>query len=263
MRHPARHLCHRLLLLVFLLSWAAPLLRAAEVMPPAPANYFSDYAGVVSRAVAQELDGRLRQFERDTSNQFLVAIFPKMQSDSSVEDYTVRIAQSWRAGQKGRDNGVILFVFTQDRQLYIQVGYGLEGSLPDILCKRIIDNEIVPRLRSGDFNSGLRAGVEAVIAATRGEYKGTGRTATDGPGGASISGAAVIFFIILWVVLLLLARRGYGYSSGTAGWLTGAALGSFSRGGFSSGGFGGGFGGGGGFSGGGGSFGGGGAGGGW
>ena len=106
-------------------------LRAAEVIPPRPAHYFNDYAGIVSPAVAGQLNQQLEQFERDTSNQILVAIYPRMQSDSSVEDYTVRVAQAWGVGQKGRNNGAVLFVFMQEHQIFIQVGYGLEGALPD------------------------------------------------------------------------------------------------------------------------------------
>src|SRR5437867_1830799 len=125
-------------LLALITSWV----RAAEVLPPPPSQYFNDYAHVVSSSTAAELNRKLEDFERATSSQIIVAVFPKMQSDSSVEDYTVRVAQSWRVGQKGKDNGAVLFVFVQDRKMYLQVGYGLEGALPDALAKRIIENEI-------------------------------------------------------------------------------------------------------------------------
>ena len=81
-----------------------------------------------------------------------------MQSDSSIEDYTVRVAQSWGVGQKGKSNGAVLFVFTQDRKMYLQVGYGLEGALPDALAKRIIENEIKPYFRNGDYDGWLAGG---------------------------------------------------------------------------------------------------------
>ena len=114
-----------------------------------------------------------------------MAIYPKMQSDSSVEDYTVRVAASWKVGQAEKSNGAVLFVFLADRQTYIQVGYGLEGALPDALCKRIIEDEINPRFRNGDFDGGFRAGVAALMAAAKGEYRGAGRTAAESGGGAS------------------------------------------------------------------------------
>src|SRR3954466_13948678 len=159
---------------------AAPFLRAAEVIPPAPPRYFNDFAQVVRSATATQLDRELAQFERDTSNQIIVAIYPRMQSDSSVDDYAVRVAQSWRVGQKERKNGAVLFLFQESHDVRIVTGYGLEGAMPDALCKQIIENEMIPRFRAGNFDAGLTAGVHAIMAATRGEYRGTGRTVAAG-----------------------------------------------------------------------------------
>lgn len=223
---------------------------AAEVMPPAPRQYFNDYAGAVTPAVAGRLNLELEAFEKATSNQIVVAIFPRMQSDSSIEDYTLRVAHSWKVGQRGRDNGAGLFVFVQDRAMYLQVGYGLEGALPDATARQIIDNEIKPRLRAGDFDGGMTAGVDAILAATRGEYKGGGLTVR----GREEALQAWIFFLILLIIFIAFSRRrgtvysGSGRSSWGGGWYVGS---------------GGGWSGGGGFRGGGGSFGGGGAGGRW
>jgi uncharacterized protein len=247
---------------------------AAEVIPSAPAHYFNDYAGVVSSPTAAQLDHQLEQFERNTSSQIVVAIFPKMQSDSSIEDYTVRVAQSWKVGQKGKNNGAVLFVFTQDRKMFLQVGYGLEGALPDALCKRIIEDEIKPQFKAGNFDAGLTAGVNAILAATKGEYKGNGGTMADGSLILSGNGQhqsshsiqwlnrthfedvlkAILIFVVVLILIVIRLRRGFSstyYSS--SGW----SGGSWSSGGSSW------SGGGGGFSGGGGSFGGGGAGGSW
>ena len=230
---------------------------AAEVIPPAPARYFNDYAQVVSAATESQLNAQLEQFERDTSNQIRVAIFPKMQSDSSIEDYTVRVARSWKIGGKEHSNGAVLFVFVQDRKMFIQVGYGLEGVLPDVLCKRIVEDEIKPHFRSGDFDGGLTAGVNAILAATRGEYKGTGKTAYEKrhQNGGSVT-LWIWFAIVAFVMVshLIFRPRGRVYHSGGSSVMWGG-------GGWSGGG--GGSGGGGFSSGGGGSFGGGGAGGSW
>src|SRR5438128_5251396 len=117
----------------FLAALLGTVAAPAEVIPPIPRAYFNDYAQVVSPAVATELNQQLEQFERKTSIQILVAVFPKMQSDSSIEDYTVRVAQAWGVGQKDKSNGAALFVFIQDHKMYLQVGYGLEGALPDAL----------------------------------------------------------------------------------------------------------------------------------
>src|SRR5689334_8296434 len=90
---------------------------AAEKIPPVPQRYFTDYAGVVSPATASRLNKTLEDFERETSNQILAVMYPKMESDSSIEDYTVRVAQAWRVGQKAKNNGAVLFVFVQDRKM--------------------------------------------------------------------------------------------------------------------------------------------------
>jgi uncharacterized protein len=234
--------------------------RAAEVIPSAPRDHFNDYAGVVSTATARQLDAELTQFERDTSNQIVVAIYPHMQSDSSIEDYTVRVAQAWHVGQAERKNGAVLFIFSQDRKLFVQVGYGLEGVLPDALCKRIIENEITPRFRNGDFDGGVQAGVHALLAATRGEYRGTGRTAADRTRRNSDSGIPPVLFlpIIIAIILISVVRRVfrgstyYSRMGRVTPWISTGSWGGGSSGG-----------GGGSFSGGGGSFGGGGAGGSW
>jgi uncharacterized protein len=246
------------------------LLPAAERIPPAPARYFNDAAKIVSPATANRLNAQLEQYERASTNQLLVAIYPRMETDSSVEDYTVRVAQSWGVGQKGRNNGAVLFVFPQDRQLYLQIGYGLEGALTDAEAHRIIEQVLKPRFRAGDFDGGLTAAVTAMIAATQGEFTGTGRTVADARRGASNGPGGLfstLFTIILFIVVIrsiLRSARGGPVVLGRPGQLGRRRPGGVWWGG-PGGGFGGGGGGfgGGGFSGGGGSFGGGGAGGKW
>jgi uncharacterized protein len=229
----------------------------AEVIPAAPPRYFNDYAHVVSSSVGDQLNTKLEDFEKTTSDQVIVAVYPQMQSDSSIDDYTVRVARAWKVGQKLKNNGVVLFVFIQNRQMFIQVGYGLEGALPDALCKQITEYEIKPRFRTGDYTGGLTAGINAILAATQNEYKRTGGTVNQGRNhSSSLSTTLIILIIIAFILIRLMSsRRGYGWAMGSGGW-----------GGFSGGGRGGGGGfssGGGGFSGGGGSFGGGGAGSSW
>jgi len=236
-------------------------LLAAEDIPPSPALYFNDYAQVVSAATAAQLNEKLAIFEKESSVQILVAVFPKMQSESSVEDYTVRVARTWKAGQKDKNNGAVLFVFVQDHKIYLQVGYGLEGVLPDALCKRIITEQITARFKAGDFNGGLTAGIQAILAAVKGEYQGNGSTVAGSRGNQS-GGVSVVFIIIFVVVILIVLSRLGRSGTRRRGWvITGGGGGGWSGGG--GGGWSGSGGGGGGFSGGGGSFGGGGAGGNW
>lgn len=232
--------------------------QAAEVIPPKPAAYFNDYAGVVSKEAAHRFNERLAQFERETSNQVLVAVFPKMQSDSEIADYTRRIAEKWDIGQKGSQNGTALFVFVQDRKMFIQTAHGVEGALPDITCFDITEYQIKPHFRNNDYEGGFAAGIDSIFKAIRGEYKGSGTTVTERRGR---SGPPSFLFFIFFVVILIVISRitqrrgGYGYSSGRSGpvfipmgfggggggWSSGG--GGFS--GFTGGGGGGGFGGGG------------------
>src|SRR5205823_11535510 len=235
--------------------------QAAEIIPPKPAGYFNDYAGVVSKEAALHFNEQLAQFERETSDQVVIAVFPKMQSDSSIEDYAQRIAQSWGVGTKTQRNGVAILVFIADRNMSIQVGYGLEGALPDIVAYDIRANHINPHFRSGDYEGGLSEGIDLICKAIRGEYKGDGTTVRERQTSRNAGAPSFLFFIIFIIVLIAISRAmrrlgGYGYSSGRGGPIffpIGGGGGGWSsgRGGFS------------GFSGGGGSFGGGGSSGSW
>ncbi len=237
-------------------------LHAAEVIPPKPAGYFNDYAGVVSKAAASRFNEQLAQFGRETSNQVVVAIFPKMQSEDDIAAYTQRVAQAWGVGQRQQRNGAALFVFTQDRKMFIQVGYGLEGALPDATAFDITEYRIKPHFRSNDYEGGLAEGIDSILKAIRGEYRGTGKTVREGANRGSSFPGNLIFFLIFVGIAFLLSRikprRGYHYSSGGGGWAWsyGGGGGGWSSGGGGGGGFSG-------FSGGGGSFGGGGAGSSW
>jgi uncharacterized protein len=232
----------------------------AETLPPPPAAHFNDYAGVVPADTARRLDEKLREFEKQTSTQVVVAIFPELPSPS-LEDFTIRTAESWKAGNKEYDNGAVLFVFVKDRKLRIETGYGLEGALPDALARRILDDTVVPRLREGDWAGGLEAGIDAILAATRDEYQPPPKKGRGTPTGALV---ILVVFVLLFVLLVALGKASAGQTySGRGAHRRGRTWGGGSTwgGGGWSGGGGGGWsgGGGGGFSGGGGSFGGGGA----
>jgi uncharacterized protein len=251
--------CLRALVAFGLLAGAVAGVRAAETPPPPPTAYFNDYAGLVSAADAQRLDAKLRQFADETSTQVVVVVFPSLPSPS-LEDFTVRAAQSWRVGRKDWDNGAVLFVFVGDRKMRIETGYGLEGALPDQLAGRILDNEVRPRFRAGDWAGGLEAGIDGILAATRGEYKAP----PSRPQGVSL--VPVLIIVVFVLLFLWLASQGsrnvhVGRTYGRGGWRRDSGYwgGGSGWGGGGGGGWSGGSSGGGGFSGGGGSFGGGGA----
>ncbi len=139
-------------------------------VPERPQFYVNDYAGLLSPDVRASLEEALGRFERETSNQLVIAIFDSLEG-GSLEDFSIRLAEKWKVGQKNKDNGILLIVFKNDRQVRIEVGYGLEGALPDILADKIIRREIVPRFREGRYDEGVTAAVGAILAATKGEYK--------------------------------------------------------------------------------------------
>jgi uncharacterized protein len=234
---------------------------AAQAPPPVPTQYVTDQAGVIPADAEASLNARLKAFDDQTSNQILVAVYPSLPQGAALEDFTVRAAQAWRAGRGKLDNGVVLFVFIADRKVRLEVGYGLEGALPDITAHRIIEEQIAPRFGAGDYAGGIDAAVTAIIAATKGEYKAEPRPVASTGGGLS---TGTIILIIIVLIFLFRGGGGGGRTYGRrrrGGFFPPIIVGG---GGWGGGGFGGGGGGfGGGFSGGGGSFGGGGASGSW
>lgn len=213
----------------------------------------TDLAGVIPAEAEARIAEKLAAFDKATSTQVLVATFPKVPEGFVMEDFTQRTAEAWGVGRKDVSNGAVLFVFPEDRQLRIEVGYGLEGALPDITASRIIDNEIVPRLRAGDMDGGIERGVDAILAATRGEYLAP-TASPEAP--FEVSLFLVLIVVVIVILILQNSKGGRLYGPGGArpvsGWdFSPGGRGRSGGGGFPSGG--------GGFSGGGGSFGGGGA----
>ncbi|HSD26849.1 MAG TPA: TPM domain-containing protein, partial [Vicinamibacteria bacterium] len=131
-------------------------------------GYVVDGAGVLSPATVEGLNAALHQHEQETSNQVVVHTIPSLAGET-IETYSLRLATKLGAGQKDKDNGVLLLVARDDRKVRIEVGYGLEGALPDVLCARIIREEIVPRFKQGDMDGGVAAGVDRILGAIRGE----------------------------------------------------------------------------------------------
>ncbi len=223
----------------------------SQNLPPKPDRYITDQAHVLDGPTLGAINDQLEQFEKESSNQIVVAIYPSLPDDASIDQYTIDTYNAWGIGQKGKDNGALLLIAVNSHKMFICTGRGLEGALPDAICKNIITQVIAPRFKQGDYAGGIQAGVNAMMAATKGEYKGTGTTNAEG------NGQGVPWIpIIVFIVIFILAR--YGSAYGRAGPII------YTGGGWGGGGYGGGGGGGGGgFSGGGGSSAGGGAGGGW
>lgn len=278
--------------LVLLAPWAAV---ADVAIPPLKARV-TDLTATLSQSQQADLEQRLAAFEQRKGSQIAVLLVPTTQPES-VEQYAVRVEESWKLGRKGIDDGVLVLVAKDDHKLWIEVGYGLEGVLPDAIAKRIIEEEMVPRFKQGDFYGGISAGVERIIKVIDGEPLPPPKTRAAPGAGIDLNSLLFIGFVLVFVVgSVLRAVFGRFLGSGIIGaiagfivWtlagtllvgilagiiafifgLFGGTRGGYPGGGWfpGGGGFGGGFGGGGfgggGFSGGGGSSGGGGAGGSW
>lgn len=163
--------------LFFLLAQSTQL-HALEV-PPLRGRV-NDLAGLMPPGRAQALEERLKRFEDETGIQIAVLTIPSLKGED-LEGFSIKVAETWKIGRKGFDTGVILLIARDDRKLRIEVGYGLEGVLPDALASRIIREIIVPRFRENDYPGGIESGLEAIMKATRGEAipKGVGARSRD------------------------------------------------------------------------------------
>jgi len=160
----------RAILLALLLGWIFPGLSPAlaDVAVPPLVGRVVDQTGTLSGGELDSLQQILRDFEARKGSQIAVLIVPTT-APETIEQYSLRVAEAWKIGRKRIDDGALLVVAKNDRKLRIEVGYGLEGALTDITSKRIIDEIITPRFRSGDFAGGISAGVNQMIRVIDGE----------------------------------------------------------------------------------------------
>jgi uncharacterized protein len=278
--------------LLLLLCLVPALLSADVAVPPLEARV-TDLTQTLDAGQRQALEAQLAALERDKGSQVAVLIVPTTQPET-IEQYSIRVVDRWKLGRKDQDDGVLLIVAKNDRDLRIEVGQGLEGAIPDAVANRIVEETIVPRLHDGDFAGGISAGVARIDALVRGEalpepmpYRNSGRHTGAPPnavifilfalfaigqflrallgaliGGLCVGGLAfglVLVFLHSLPIAVIAGAISFVFTlvgMRGGGWGTGGGYG----GGFGGGSFGGGsFGGGGGFSGGGGGFSGGGA----
>jgi len=144
-------------LLLFCMMVLSTVARGQDV--PYLSGRVNDYAGMLSSGVARDLEERLRAHEEQTSNQVVVLTVATLEGNV-IEDFSIRVAEAWKLGQRDKDNGVLFLIVRDDRKLRIEVGDGLEGVLTDARCSQIIRHEVVPRFKNGDFDGGINAGGE-------------------------------------------------------------------------------------------------------
>jgi uncharacterized protein len=226
-------------MLAFLLA-----LVTAITIPPKPAGYVTDNAHVLDATRAHALNEKLAQFERDTSNQILVYVDRKLPPDTTIEQFANEAMHQWGVGQKGKDNGAVLFLFIDDRKMRIEVGYGLEAVLTDSRSRNITSTIIKPYLKKQDYAGAAEAGAGAMIESARAEHsKGTGKTVHESKPVSSLAVVVgltllslmvglpivLIVFMIRWLIRRPRAPRSPrmeapdSSSSGWSGWSSGSS----------------------------------------
>jgi len=204
-----RILIMALLLLLPLPAWAldVPQLRGRV----------NDYASLLSPEVSTQLEQKLAAFERETSNQVVVLTIPSLQGDI-LEQFAIRVAGQWKPGQKGKDNGVLLILAKAERKVRIEVGMGLQGVLPDITSSHIIRDAMRPYLKDNNYDQGISAGVDAILAATKAEFKASPQDAKHAKPHRSSPSPITLFLLVVVAVLILGTFSRYlGGVAGAAG----------------------------------------------
>ena len=212
---------------------------------PSPPKLVNDYSGTLTAAQVQALENKLVIFDDSTSTQIAVVIIPSL-NGNDIADFNVKLGRAWGVGGKEFSNGVVLLIAKDDHKLNIATGYGVEGALPDITCKQIIDDIIVPKFKGDDYYRGIDEGTDAIMQAVKGEYSAPAEYHSQKKG---ISVGRIIFIIFI-IILFLAFNRGGGSGGsfmsrrGFAAWTIGNMLlggggSGGSGGGGSSGGFGG------------------------
>jgi uncharacterized protein len=183
------------------------IVAMAQDFPERSNTLVTDYTNTLSPADKQQLETKLVTYNDSTSTQIAVVIL-KSTGNYDINDYGVQLLRKWGIGQKDKNNGVLVLVAIGDRKMSIQTGYGAEGSLPDIVTQDIIQNDLKPHFKQGDYYGGLDAGTNSIIKAMKGEYKAAKKQKQ------SSSGPAGFIFIVIIVVILILVFRNRGGGGG-------------------------------------------------
>jgi uncharacterized protein len=256
-------------LILFFVLLASGFAAFSQDFPPKPNALITDYTNTLSPGDQQLLENKLVAFD-DTSSTQIAIVLIKSVGDYDIDQYAAALGRKWGIGQKGKNNGLLILAAMDQHKVTIQTGYGLEGAVPDVITHVIIQNDITPRFKQGDYYGGLDAAVDDIIKYTKGEFKAAKKPAQHDNNNGNAAGIVIV--IIIFILIIIFRNRGGGGQiiGGRGGaspfwwFLAGDMLGGAGRGGGGWGGGGGDSGGGGGFGGfGGGDFGGGGSSGSW
>jgi uncharacterized protein len=195
--------------IVFFVSFLTLLLPAVygQDFPEKPNRLVNDYTNTLTEAEISNLEQKLVAFDDSSSTQVAVVLINSV-GDYDINDYTARLGEQWGVGTKGKNNGVIVLAALKDRKVSIQTGYGVEGALPDGITKRIIENEIKPSFKEGNYYQGLDKATDAIISYTKGEYK------NEAPKKHKSGSRGFPFGIILIIIIAIIISRGGGGGRG-------------------------------------------------
>ncbi len=180
---------------------AARLYSAETPVPPAPGQWVTDTANFMSSGAARDLNSRLSSYERSTGHQLIVYI-GQTTGNVPIEDWAVRTFEKWKAGRKGIDDGLALFIMAADHKLRFEVGYGLEAQVPDALASRVINEVIAPRIQAGDADGAVSSGMDAVMTVIGGGSLPASRRERRGNQPVTL-GQLILYGIIGLVVLFI------------------------------------------------------------
>jgi uncharacterized protein len=240
------------ILLFFSIFWIGTAISFGQNIPakPNPPKLVNDLAHLMDAQQIQELESMLVEYDKSASTQITIVTISDLDG-YPIDDYAMAIGREWGVGRKGKDNGLVILVSKVERKINISTGYGMEGVMPDMICRRIIENEMKPNFRQGNYFGGFTAAFEAIKKAAKNEYVNDDPTSADSPF------PFLLFVILLIIILIVISNRGGGrggryYSPGGSWWVgnnsdwgSGGGSGWGSGGGSSGGGGFGGFGGGG------------------
>lgn len=194
------------LIILFLLTFSYNF-GFAQDFPPQSSKLVNDFTNTLTASQIQQLENKLVAFDDSTSSQIAVVII-KSVGEYDINDYTLKLGRKWGVGGKTKNNGVVLLIALGDRKISIQTGYGLEGALPDIYTKRIIENDIKPYFKEENYFAGIETGTNSIISLIKGEYKNDHPKAKSK--GTNKGGAGFIVIIIIIVIAIIIRKGGGG-----------------------------------------------------
>jgi len=187
-------------------------LATANPYPAKPVGYVNDFAGLLDQGFAAQLEQKLKTYRDSTSNVIVVATLLSL-DDQAIEDVATRMFTDWKMWEGDRKNGVLILIVPSEKSIRIEVGYGLEGAVPDIMAGRIISNIIQPAFREGRFEDGIDKATSAIMALAAGEYEAVETLSSDGDG----SGGLVFLFIVAIIIYMIIQSRKGPHSKNSAG----------------------------------------------